>query len=57
LQSVWPKATLTVPEIWRGWPCLRAIAFVDALPKAETGKLQRFKLRQQQIARAKTRAS
>ena len=33
----------------------RAVEFVDALPKTETGKLQRFKLRQQEIARAKER--
>jgi 2-aminobenzoate-CoA ligase len=29
----------------------RAIEFVDALPKTETGKLQRFKLRQTELAR------
>ena len=33
----------------------RAVEFVDSLPKTETGKLQRFKLRQQEIARAKPR--
>lgn len=32
----------------------RAVEFVDALPKTETGKLQRFKLRQQEIERGKT---
>lgn len=26
----------------------RAIEFVDALPKTETGKIQRFRLRQQE---------
>jgi 2-aminobenzoate-CoA ligase len=33
----------------------RAVEFVDSLPKTETGKLQRFKLRQQEIERAKPR--
>ncbi|MSP51563.1 MAG: 2-aminobenzoate-CoA ligase [Alphaproteobacteria bacterium] len=32
----------------------RAVEFVDALPRTETGKLQRFKLRQQELERAKT---
>ena len=31
----------------------RAIEFVDALPRTETGKVQRFKLREQEQARAK----
>ncbi|HVF64344.1 MAG TPA: AMP-binding protein [Casimicrobiaceae bacterium] len=31
----------------------RAVAFVDSLPRTETGKLQRFKLRQQELARGK----
>ncbi|HET8727524.1 MAG TPA: benzoate-CoA ligase family protein [Alphaproteobacteria bacterium] len=30
----------------------RAIEFVDALPRTETGKVQRFKLRQQELERA-----
>jgi len=30
----------------------RAIEFVDALPRTETGKVQRFKLREQEVARA-----
>jgi 2-aminobenzoate-CoA ligase len=30
----------------------RAVAFVDALPRTETGKLQRFRLREQEAARA-----
>ena len=29
----------------------RAIEFVDALPRTETGKMQRFKLRQQELER------
>ena len=33
----------------------RAVEFVDSLPKTETGKLQRFKLREQEIERAKPR--
>lgn len=35
----------------------RAIAFVDALPKTETGKIQRFKLRQQEEAAAAAQTS
>ncbi|MBM3510793.1 MAG: benzoate-CoA ligase family protein [Alphaproteobacteria bacterium] len=31
----------------------RAIEFVDSLPRTETGKLQRFKLRQQELERGK----
>ncbi|HSC15142.1 MAG TPA: 2-aminobenzoate-CoA ligase, partial [Gammaproteobacteria bacterium] len=31
----------------------RAIEFVDALPRTETGKLQRFKLRQRELERTK----
>jgi 2-aminobenzoate-CoA ligase len=30
----------------------RAIEFVDALPRTETGKVQRFKLREQESGRA-----
>jgi 2-aminobenzoate-CoA ligase len=33
----------------------RAIEFVDALPKTQTGKVQRFVLRQQELARAASR--
>ncbi|MGE0747725.1 MAG: AMP-binding protein [Rhodospirillales bacterium] len=33
----------------------RAVEFVDALPKTETGKLQRFKLREMEVERAKAR--
>jgi 2-aminobenzoate-CoA ligase len=29
----------------------RAVAFMDSLPRTETGKLQRFKLRQMEMAR------
>jgi len=32
----------------------RAIEFVDELPRTETGKLQRFKLRQQELDRAQS---
>lgn len=32
----------------------RAITFVDDLPRTETGKLQRFRLRQQEVEKAKT---
>jgi 2-aminobenzoate-CoA ligase len=31
----------------------RAVEFVDALPKTETGKVQRFKLREQELVRAR----
>ena len=35
----------------------RAIEFVDALPRTETGKLQRFKLREQESGRAGTKTA
>lgn len=35
----------------------RAIEFVEALPRTETGKVQRFKLREQEIARAGARTA
>jgi 2-aminobenzoate-CoA ligase len=35
----------------------RAVEFVEALPRTETGKVQRFKLRQQELERAKAKAS
>jgi len=35
----------------------RAIEFVDALPKTENGKLQRFKLRQMEVERANKQAA
>jgi len=35
----------------------RAIEFVEMLPRTETGKVQRFRLRQQELERAKSKAS
>jgi 2-aminobenzoate-CoA ligase len=35
----------------------RMIEFVDALPRTETGKVQRFKLREQEQARVKAQTA
>ncbi|MFI5021336.1 MAG: AMP-binding protein [Alphaproteobacteria bacterium] len=35
----------------------RAVEFVEALPRTETGKVQRFKLRQSELARTQAKAS